>query len=157
LQINLRRVWVRAGHRVSSYSSSNALGTPSFAPTPSTRCRRSSKPEGHRQPRRGKTASLHEDRQDGAGRGFDGRLVCPCGFRRTLAVVGHLLLSPSEELVKADTGAASSPTESDASFGGVSGLATRVIVGDYGNGDKRRQRLGSYYSIVQRRVNELLS
>jgi hypothetical protein len=36
-------------------------------------------------------------------------------------------------------------------------LARRVIAGESGNGDERKQRLGSYYSIVQRRVNEMLT
>nr|WP_275052505.1 hypothetical protein [Collinsella tanakaei] len=36
-------------------------------------------------------------------------------------------------------------------------MARRVIAGEFGNGDERKRRLGSYYSIVQRRVNEMLS
>ncbi|MCC6107950.1 MAG: hypothetical protein LIV26_09365 [Atopobium sp.] len=36
-------------------------------------------------------------------------------------------------------------------------MARAVIRGDYGNGDERRRRLGSYYSIVHSRVNEMLS
>lgn len=39
----------------------------------------------------------------------------------------------------------------------VDALARRVIAGESGNGDERKQRLGSYYSIVQRRVNEMLT
>ena len=40
-------------------------------------------------------------------------------------------------------------------FGGeTSELARRVIAGEFGNGEKRRRRLGSYYSIMQARVNE---
>ena len=35
--------------------------------------------------------------------------------------------------------------------------AYSCIRGDYGNGEERRRRLGSYYSIVQSRVNEMLS
>ena len=34
-------------------------------------------------------------------------------------------------------------------------LANRVINGDYGVGDDRREKLGELYSIVQKRVNEL--
>lgn len=34
-------------------------------------------------------------------------------------------------------------------------LAKRVIKGDYGNGQKRREKLGDLYSVVQSRVNEL--
>ena len=34
-------------------------------------------------------------------------------------------------------------------------VATRVIKGDYGNGEKRVQNLGQYYDIVQARVNKL--
>ena len=34
-------------------------------------------------------------------------------------------------------------------------LAKRVINGDYGVGDDRREKLGELYSIVQKRVNEL--
>ena len=34
-------------------------------------------------------------------------------------------------------------------------LAKRVIKGDYGNGQERREKLGDLYSIVQSRVNEL--
>ncbi|MGE8692765.1 hypothetical protein [uncultured Bifidobacterium sp.] len=36
-------------------------------------------------------------------------------------------------------------------------MARAVIRGDYGNGDERKRRLGSYYLIVQTRVNEMLS
>ena len=36
-------------------------------------------------------------------------------------------------------------------------MARAVICGDYDNGDERKRRLGSYYSIVQTRVNEMLS
>lgn len=34
-------------------------------------------------------------------------------------------------------------------------LAERVIKGDYGNGQERREKLGDLYSVVQSRVNEL--
>ena len=34
-------------------------------------------------------------------------------------------------------------------------LAQRVIKGDYGNGQERREKLGDLYSVVQSRVNEL--
>ena len=34
-------------------------------------------------------------------------------------------------------------------------LAKRVIKGDYGNGQERKNKLGDLYSIVQKRVNEL--
>lgn len=34
-------------------------------------------------------------------------------------------------------------------------LANRVINGDYGNGQERREKLGDLYSVVQSRVNEL--
>ncbi len=39
----------------------------------------------------------------------------------------------------------------------VDAMARAVIRGDYGNGEERRRRLGSYYSVVQARVNEMLS
>ena len=39
----------------------------------------------------------------------------------------------------------------------VDTMARAVICGDYGNGEERKRRLGSYYSIVQRRVNEMLT
>ena len=39
----------------------------------------------------------------------------------------------------------------------VDAMARRVIAGKFGNGDERKRRLGSYYSIVQARVNEILS
>ena len=48
------------------------------------------------------------------------------------------------------TGASSTSMDVDA-------MARAAIRGDYGNGDERKRRLGSYYSIVQRRVNEMLS
>ena len=35
-------------------------------------------------------------------------------------------------------------------------LARRVIAGEFGNGDARKQALGSKYSAVQKRVNEIL-
>ena len=34
-------------------------------------------------------------------------------------------------------------------------LANRVIKGDYGNGQERKNKLGDLYSVVQKRVNEL--
>lgn len=34
-------------------------------------------------------------------------------------------------------------------------LSARVMAGDYGNGDARKQNLGQYYDIVQARVNKL--
>ena len=34
-------------------------------------------------------------------------------------------------------------------------LATRVIAGDYGNGENRKVKLGQYYELVQGRVNKL--
>lgn len=37
----------------------------------------------------------------------------------------------------------------------VTVVATRVIKGDYGNGELRKQHLGQYYGIVQDRVNQL--
>ncbi|WP_448983017.1 hypothetical protein [Olsenella uli] len=58
---------------------------------------------------------------------------------------------------KADTGGASVPTSSGAPSGETSELARRVIAGEFGNGDERKRRLGSCYSIVQARVNEMLS
>ncbi len=39
----------------------------------------------------------------------------------------------------------------------IDSLAWAVINGDYGNGEERRQRLGSNYDAVQCRVNEILS
>ena len=39
----------------------------------------------------------------------------------------------------------------------VDALARRVIAGEFGSGEERKRRLGSYYSIVQRRVNEMLT
>ena len=38
----------------------------------------------------------------------------------------------------------------------VDNLARRVIAGEFGNGDERRDRLGSNYAKVQKRVNEIL-
>lgn len=58
---------------------------------------------------------------------------------------------------KADTGGASAPTGSGAPSGDVSELAARVIAGEFGNGEEHKRHLGSYYSVVQRRVNEMLS
>ncbi len=48
---------------------------------------------------------------------------------------------------------------SASTIGGVDieSLAWAVINGDYGNGEERRQRLGSNYDAVQCRVNEILS
>ena len=39
----------------------------------------------------------------------------------------------------------------------IDSLARAVIRGDYGNGDERKRRLGSLYSSVQKRVDEMLS
>ncbi|MBM6868472.1 GH25 family lysozyme [Collinsella tanakaei] len=58
---------------------------------------------------------------------------------------------------KADTGGASTPTGSGAPSGDVSELAARVIAGEFGNGDARRQALGSRYDEVQAEVNRILS
>lgn len=57
---------------------------------------------------------------------------------------------------KADTGGASAPTGSGASSGDVSELAAKVIAGGFGNSEERKRRLGSKYSTVQKRVNEIL-
>lgn len=38
----------------------------------------------------------------------------------------------------------------------VDALARRIIAGKFGNGDERKRRLGSKYSAVQNRVNEIL-
>ncbi len=60
-----------------------------------------------------------------------------------------------------DSSGASAGSGGSGGSSGVSGdvgeLARRVINGDYGNGEERRRRLGSSYSAVQRRVNEMLS
>lgn len=53
---------------------------------------------------------------------------------------------------KTDTGGASS----SATAGDAGDLAKRVIAGEFGNGDARKQALGSNYSAVQKRVNEIL-
>lgn len=38
----------------------------------------------------------------------------------------------------------------------VDDLARRVIAGEFGNGQERKDQLGSNYAVVQRRVNEML-
>lgn len=38
----------------------------------------------------------------------------------------------------------------------IDALADAVILGDYGNGDERKRRLGANYSAVQNRVNQKL-
>lgn len=53
-------------------------------------------------------------------------------------------------------GAGSTPGSSGPSVD-IDALARAVIKGDYGNGEERKQRLGSCYASVQRRVNELLA
>ena len=58
---------------------------------------------------------------------------------------------------KAGIGGASTPTGSGAPSGDVSELAERVIAGEFGNGDARRQALGSRYDEVQAEVNRILS
>lgn len=50
---------------------------------------------------------------------------------------------------KSSSGSSSSSVDIDA-------LARAVIRGDYGNGETRKKKLGSLYSKVQKRVNELL-
>lgn len=57
---------------------------------------------------------------------------------------------------KADVGRASVPTSAGAPSGDMSVLAAGVIAGESGNGEERKRRLESYYSIVQSRVNEML-
>ncbi|MBR3314243.1 MAG: hypothetical protein IKG18_08905 [Atopobiaceae bacterium] len=39
----------------------------------------------------------------------------------------------------------------------VDAMARAVILGDHGNGEERRRQLGSYHSVVQACVNEMLS
>ena len=39
----------------------------------------------------------------------------------------------------------------------IDALARVVIRSDYGNGETRKQKLGSLYSAVQKRVNEMFS
>jgi GH25 family lysozyme M1 (1,4-beta-N-acetylmuramidase) len=58
---------------------------------------------------------------------------------------------------KADTGGAPGGSGSGAPSGDVSELAERVIAGEFGNGDARRQALGSRYDEVQAEVNRILS
>ena len=57
---------------------------------------------------------------------------------------------------KADTGGAPGGSGSGAPSGDVSELAERVIAGEFGNGDARRQALGSRYDEVQAEVNRIL-
>lgn len=38
----------------------------------------------------------------------------------------------------------------------INSLALKVIRGDFGNGQDRKNKLGSYYSVIQQRVNELM-
>lgn len=56
----------------------------------------------------------------------------------------------NEMLGAGSSSGSTSPVDIDA-------LARAVIRGDYGNGETRKQRLGSLYSAVQKRVNEMLS
>ena len=39
----------------------------------------------------------------------------------------------------------------------IDDLSRRTIRGEFGNGESRRKALGSNYSAVQKRVNEMLS
>jgi len=57
----------------------------------------------------------------------------------------------------ADVGGAPGGSGSGAPSGDVSELAERVIAGEFGNGDARRQALGSRYDEVQAEVNRILS
>ena len=38
----------------------------------------------------------------------------------------------------------------------INSLALKVIRGDFGNGQDRKNKLGQYYSVIQKRVNELM-
>ena len=38
----------------------------------------------------------------------------------------------------------------------INSLALKVIRGDFGNGQDRKNKLGQYYSVIQKRVNELI-
>lgn len=53
-------------------------------------------------------------------------------------------------------GAPSSSSSSSSSSVDIDALARAVINGDYGNGETRKKKLGSLYSAVQKRVNEML-
>lgn len=57
---------------------------------------------------------------------------------------------------KADTGTAPGGSGSGAPSGETSELARRVIAGEFGNGDSRREALGSRYEEVQAEVNRIL-
>ncbi len=59
-------------------------------------------------------------------------------------------------LLGGGTAAAPAPATPSAPAGDVDDLARRVIGGEFGNGDARRAALGSRYSEVQARVNEIL-
>lgn len=50
----------------------------------------------------------------------------------------------------------SSNSSSSSTSGSIDDLAQRVINGEFGNGDARKQALGSNYDAVQARVNEIL-
>lgn len=54
-------------------------------------------------------------------------------------------------------GCGSSGCSSGSGSADIDALARAVINGDYGNGEERRQRLGTNYAAVQARVNEMLS
>lgn len=47
-------------------------------------------------------------------------------------------------------------TSTDTKKVDIDRIARDVIAGKYGNGDVRRQKLGSLYDVVQKRVNEML-
>lgn len=54
-------------------------------------------------------------------------------------------------------GGGPAPAPTPAPDGDVNALAEAVIRGDYGNGQERRDRLGSRYDEIQARVNEILN
>lgn len=68
-------------------------------------------------------------------------------------------LGPRHDEVQAEVNRilSSGKSSSGGSSVDVDALARRVIAGEFGNGDERENALGSNYSVVQKRVNELLS
>ncbi|WP_172119268.1 N-acetylmuramoyl-L-alanine amidase [Actinomyces faecalis] len=64
---------------------------------------------------------------------------------------------PAQVLAPYITGGGSPAAPAPSVGGDIEALAQAVIRGEYGNGEDRKARLGSQYSAVQARVNEILA
>lgn len=103
-------------------------------------------------------ASAHYQAEEGERIGqlvWDGNTAWgPGNFDARKAALGSnyaAVQTRVKEMLEAESSSGGSSSGVD-----IDALARAVIRGDYGNGETRKKKLGSLYSQVQKRVNELL-